>query len=688
MTNFLWRTLLLAFASGTGFGLLMIFSVVLWSSSASADDIPIDAVKQGSLFMQNTEGKLARSPLLDTRVNMSISGIVARVTVVQIFSNTSDQWQEGIYVFPLPDDAAVDHLRLWIGERFIEGEIEEREEAKRQYEQAKAEGKRASLLQQERANIFTTSVANIPPGEQIKVEIEYQQSVRYEGGRYSLRFPTVVAPRYIPGKPLHTGEVEFNAGSGWAQDTTEVPDASHITAPVASDRDAVNQLSIHIDLHAGLPLGRIDSPYHEVSVLENSTGEVEVELLNEKSIANRDFVINWEIASADTANAAWFTEEYQGEHYGLLMLVPPPVQSIAHDQPREVILVVDTSGSMHGESIAQAKAALKLAVSRLTEDDSFNLIRFNHVATSLFGASVQASAQNQQTALRWIGQLRADGGTEMRSAMEMALDGREYADRLRQIIFVTDGDVGNEEALFSLIHNNLGSSRLFTVGIGSAPNSFFMTRAAEQGRGSFTYIGDVAEVQDKMRRLLLQLESPVLTDVQVDWQQAVEQWPGIVPDLYVGQPIIVAVKSSQPFSSVLVSGNVAGKSWQQKMNVISGRDHAGLHVLWARRYIHYLMAKLNRGMSMEDIRSKVVNVAIPHHLVSRYTSLVAVDKTPVRPVDAGLDSQQIPVQMPKGWSKSKVFGRLPQTATPAQLYFLLGILGLISSLVLIRRKVF
>jgi Ca-activated chloride channel family protein len=211
----------------------MIFSVVLWSSSASADDIPIDAVKQGSLFMQNTEGKLARSPLLDTRVNMSISGIVARVTVVQIFSNTSDQWQEGIYVFPLPDDAAVDHLRLWIGERFIEGEIEEREEAKRQYEQAKAEGKRASLLQQERANIFTTSVANIPPGEQIKVEIEYQQSVRYEGGRYSLRFPTVVAPRYIPGKPLHTGEVEFNAGSGWAQDTTEVPDASHITAAVA-----------------------------------------------------------------------------------------------------------------------------------------------------------------------------------------------------------------------------------------------------------------------------------------------------------------------------------------------------------------------------------------------------------------------------------------------------------------------
>ncbi len=686
MTRIFWRTLLWATASGMGFGLLMIAAVMMWSSAAKADMDTLETVKQGSLYMQNQQGKSVQSPLLDTQVQMDISGMVGRVSVVQIFSNSSDEWQEGIYVFPLPDDAAVDHLRLWIGERFIEGDIKEREEAKRQYEQAKAEGRQASLLQQERPNIFTTAVANIPPGEQIKVEIEYQQSVQYQGGRYSLRFPTVVAPRYIPGNPLHQDEVVFNASSGWAQDTDQVPDASHITPPVAAEDDVDNQLSIQINLHAGLPLRYVTSPYHTVDVSELSEGEYRVVLSNGKTLANRDFELNWEFASSSHAMAAWFTEEYKGEHYGLLMLVPPADQQLVQPAPREVILVVDTSGSMHGASMAQAKEALKLAISRLKPGDSFNLIRFNHSATQLFSDAVAASEQNRQTALRWINQLQADGGTEMHSALSMALDGKEYADHLRQIIFITDGDVGNEEALFTLIHNRLGGSRLFTVGIGSAPNSFFMSRAAEQGRGSFTYIGDVSEVQEKMQGLLLQLEMPVLTDIKIDWQQDAAQWPAIVPDLYVGQPVMVAVKSSQPFSQVEASGNRSGQPWRQQMNVRSGRDYPGLHVLWARRAIHHFMGLMGRGLSAEEVRKQVLDIALEHHLVSRYTSLVAVDKTPVRPVDASLDSQQVPVQMPKGWSRAKVFGRLPQTATAAQLYLLLGMLGLLMSVLLLRRR--
>ncbi|WP_456403938.1 marine proteobacterial sortase target protein [Thiolapillus sp.] len=686
MISLLLRTLFLGLASGAGTALLLMVLVGFWSGSASATVLDPFAAESGSLFMQDvTSGERHQAPLLDTRVNMDITGIVARVTVEQSFSNTGDTWQEGIYAFPLPDDAAVDHMRLWIGERFIEGDIQERSEAKRQYDQAKAEGKQASLLQQERPNIFTTSVANIPPGERVKIEIEYQHNVQYNSGRYTLRFPMVVAPRYIPGEPLHEGEIVFSNAHAWAQDTDQVPDASRISPPVANE-DGRNKVELHIRLHTGLPLAYIDSPYHPVVISEESTGEYRIELEESSMLANRDFVLDWEFAATHNTGAAWFTEEHEGSYYGLLMLAPPAPQALKEPRPREIILVADTSGSMHGQSMSQAKAALKLAVSRLHAEDSFNLIVFNHVASRLYAASVPASEENQRTALRWIDGLQADGGTEMFPAMELALNGVEQPDRLRQIIFVTDGDVGNEEALFSLIEQKLGNSRLFTVGIGSAPNSYFMSRAAEQGRGSFTYIGDVSEVQDKMRRLLLQLESPTLTDIAVDWRQPVEQWPAIVPDLYAGEPVVVAVRSSQPIENVMVTGNNGAERWRQKLSTRTGFEYPGLHVLWARRQIHHLMGLLRGSAETAGIREKILKVAMTHHLVSRYTSLVAVDKTPVRPLDAELDMQSVPVEMPAGWSRAKVFGSLPQTATPAQLYLLLGLAGLFMAMLLLLRR--
>ena len=686
MIKLLMGTLFLALASGTGTALLLVGLVVTWPGAASAEPTDPDTVKQGSLFMQAmTSGDINEAPLLATRVNMDITGIVARVTVEQTFSNPGDIWQEAIYVFPLPDDAAVDHMRLWIGERFIEGDIQEKSEAKRQYEQAKTEGKQTSLLQQERPNIFTTSVANIPPGEKIRIEIEYQQNIQYNSGRYTLRFPMVVAPRYIPGEPVRDGEIVFDEGHGWAQNTDQVPDASHITPPVA-DEDGRNRVELHIRLHAGLPLAFIDSPYHPVVINEASTGEYRIELEEHSTVANRDFVLDWEFSLTDNSRAAWFTEEHEGSYYGLLMLVPPAPQTLTEPHPREIILVADTSGSMHGPSMSQAKAALKLAVSRLHPQDSFNLIEFNHATSRLYAAPVPATEENRRTALRWIDGLQANGGTEMLPAMELALNDVEQPGRLRQIIFITDGEVGNEEALFSLIHQKLGDSRLFTVGIGSAPNSYFMSRAAEQGRGSFTYIGDVAEVQDKMQRLVLQLESPALTDIALDWPQPVEQWPAIVPDLYAGEPVVVTVRSSQPIENVRVTGNNGPQRWQQKLNTRKGLEYPGLHVLWARRRIHHLTGLLRGSTEPAGIREEILEVAMAHHLVSRYTSLVAVDKTPVRPVDAELDTQPVPVDMPAGWSRIKVFGRLPQTATPAQLYSMIGLAGLLMATLMSWRR--
>lgn len=634
---------------------------------------------QPELYMRDlADGRITAAPQLDTEVQMDISGMISRVVVRQRFRNSSQGWQEGIYVFPLPDTAAVDHMRLWIGERFIEADIEEKQQAEQIYREARSDGRQAGLVRQERSNVFTTSVANIAPQDEIVVEIEYQQHVHYEQGEFSLRFPMVVAPRYIPGTRL-SGEISGFSGTGWGQNTDQVPDASRITPHVTDGPDSLeNQLSLQVNLDAGMPLAVIDSPYHPVDVSELAEGEYRITLKHGAVRANRDFQLNWRANLGQEPGSAWFVEhrtDTAAGHYGLLMLVPPAAEQVSQDVSRELILVVDTSGSMHGPSLEQAREALALALERLQPGDSFNIIQFNHSTHGLFDRARPASGDNLRRAQDYVSGLKADGGTEMLPALELALDAESPGQALRQLVFITDGAVGNERELFHLIRQELGDSRLFTIGIGSAPNSHFMTRAAEAGRGSFTYIGQVGEVQEKMQRLFNKLESPALTDIELDWGQDVQQWPARVSDLYAGEPVLVSVRSDQPLSGLHLRGMLGGQPWSRDLQLRGGGVSAGLHVLWARKQIHELMA--NQDHDAGEIRKTIVELARAHHLVSPYTSLVAVDKTPVRPAEAELVSKAMPVHLPHGWSAEKVFGRLPRTATSAQLQFIIGLLSLL-----------
>lgn len=665
------------------------FSLFAWGLCVLILPMQVNAISearllqttQPELYMRDAaDGRITEAPQLDTQVQMDISGMIARVVVRQSFRNNSDNWQEGIYVFPLPDTAAVDHMRLWIGERFIEANIKEKLAAEQTYQQAKSDGKQAGLVRQERSNIFTTSLANIAPGDEIVVEIEYQQDVHYEQGRFSLRFPMVVAPRYIAGNSL-SGEINEFSGTGWARNTDQVADASRITPQVAVDpASRTNTVSLQINLHAGMPLAVIDSPYHAVDVSEVAEGSYQILLKQGAVHANRDFELNWQAQTGKEPQAAWFVEhktDAAAGYYGLLMLMPPAAEQLAFDVPRELILVVDTSGSMHGASMTQAKAALALALGRLQPEDRFNIIQFNHTTYHLFDQPRPATQQNLRQAQRYVSALQADGGTEMLPALELALAADPDPGVLRQVVFITDGAVGNEQALFQLIGQELADSRLFTVGIGSAPNSHFMTRAAEAGRGSFTYIGQVDEVQEKMQGLFSKLESPALTDIELDWGQAVQQWPSTVSDLYAGEPVLVSVRSDQPLSELHLQGVLGDQSWTRDLQLQGGGLAAGVHVLWARKQIRELMNDQSLDADEDGRRNTIVELAKSHHLVSRYTSLVAVDKTPVRPADAALDSQAIPVHLPQGWSAKKVFGVLPQTATSAPLQFIIGLLSLL-----------
>jgi Ca-activated chloride channel family protein len=365
-------------------------------------------------------------------------------------------------------------------------------------------------------------------------------------------------------------------------------------------------------------------------------------------------------------------------------MVMPPAKSASKRIPREVVFVIDTSGSMHGHSIDQAREALQLALKRLQPDDRFNVIQFNSDTHALFKRAIPATKENVKRAMNYVAGLYADGGTEMLSALQLALGDKAPEGMLRQVVFLTDGSVGNEEQLFSTIQNRLGASRLFTVGIGSAPNSFFMTRAALFGRGTFTYIGRVGEVKQKMATLFSKLESPVLRDISVDLKHSdkVEIWPKRIPDLYLGEPLLLALRMEQPLSELELSGMLGGQSWSRKIGLKGGANSSGVHLLWARRKIADLMDQRARGGDEGEIRKAVLDLALNHKLVSKYTSLVAVDKTPARPVDKQLQKKQIPTNLPHGWNANKVFGSMPQSATPAPLNLLLGLLGLLFGWVL------
>ena len=399
--------------------------------------------------------------------------------------------------------------------------------------------------------------------------------------------------------------------------------------------------------------------------------------------ADRDFELSWRPVAGAMPQTALFHEVREDGHYQLLMLMPPTPHRLAPTSRRELVLVVDKSGSMHGASLAQAKAAVRLALRRLKTSDRFNLIQFDNQTDRLFSEARRASPANIRLALDYLHRMQADGGTEMLAAMQQALQDPVETDVLRQVVFLTDGAVSNEQRLYRTIVEQLGDSRLFTVGIGSAPNSYFMTRAAEFGRGGFTYIGKVDEVQEKMTKLFGKLESAALTDIEVDWHGvAVEQWPPRVPDLYRGEPIVLAVRSDRPLSEVSVRGNLGRRAWQQRVPLGDSGDNTGINLLWARHKLRSLMGELSRGGDAERLRREIIDLALAHHLVSRFTSLVAVDKTPYRPLDEPLDSKRVPRNLPAGWNAQKVFGHLPQTATSAPLKLLLGLIALLGALLL------
>jgi Ca-activated chloride channel family protein len=613
----------------------------------------------GSLLLR--EGQhYVEAPRVATDIDITISGPTSRARVTQIFDNPTNNWVEAIYVNPLPDNAAVDTLKMVIGDRFVIGEIKERVEAKAAYEEAKRSGHKATLIEQERPNIFTSSVANIGPGERVVVQIEYQGPVHRSGSTSSLRVPLVVAPRYNPAPAVQAVDLS-RGGSGRANDP--VPDRDRITPPVLDPggEPATNPVAITVHLNAGFPLGEVKSHHHAVTIDAPADDVRIIRLDNHVAPADRDFELTWTPAATAAPSVGLFREHLGNADFVLALVTPPPLgDGERQAPPREMVFVIDNSGSMGGTSIAQAKASLLFALDRLKSNDRFNVIRFDHTMEAVFADTVAGESANITRAKAFVSALQASGGTEMVPPMKAALTDRRGKDSqyLRQVVFLTDGEIGNEQELFDTIAAMRGRSRVFMVGIGSAPNSFLMTRAAEIGRGTYTHIGSVDQVEERMRELIEKLERPIVTGLTASYTGgAIDATPSVLPDLYRGEPIIIAAKLAASDGELEITGIIGNRPWTVTLPVAKAGEAVGVSKLWARRRITDAeMAHRLGQASAEETDQRILGIALEHHLVSRLTSLVAVDATPSRPAGARLTRAQLPLNLPAGWEFDKVFG--------------------------------
>ena len=615
--------------------------------------------------------------ILKSDAKMTLTGLINHVVVTQHYINENPFAVNARYVFPLPDESAVQAMTMRIGERVIKGKITKKRQAEKQYQAAKKAGKQASLLRQQRANMFITNVANVGPGEEIVITLEYQEIIDYQHGIFAIHFPTTITPRYH----AITGEVNDE------QDTHAIKSAnapsftpqgwlSPVYTKQTNEATSSSDLSLTINMDIGLELVDINAKYHQVNIENPAFGQYSIVLKPQQAI-NRDFVLEFKPLQIAQAQAALFTQQAQnGEQYALAMLMPPS-DSFTQSQrlPREMVFVVDTSGSMHGQSIEQAKKALFYALSLLDSDDSFNIVSFNNEVAAMSETPLIASDFNLRRAERFIYNLQADGGTEIKGALDAVLDGAQCEGFVRQVVFLTDGSVSNEDQLFKHIAHTLGDSRLFTVGIGSAPNRYFMRRAADIGKGTYTFISSAHDVQPKMQQLFDKLAHPAMTNLALTNTNgsSLDFWPSPLPDLYFAEPIMVAIKLDTT-DTITFTGQTAHGEFKVKLNPQASSKATGIDKLWARQKIKSLLLYNQQSV----VKQQVQQLALEHQLLSPFTAFIAIEEATIKEV--AKQSTQVANTMPQGMSM-----RLPQTDGQSKIHIVFGALLLLGGLLLVRR---
>ena len=631
------------------------------SSAPAAADRGEPRTDPAGLQARGPDGEpLGDCPLEHTDVEVEISGFVARVRVTQLFSNPFSDPIEAVYTFPLSHRAAVDAMWIRTGDREIRGEIERREEARRRYQEALQRGQVAALLDQERPNVFTQSIANLMPGAQIEVEIHYVETLEYEDGTFEFSFPTVVGPRFIPGQP--TGA----SGTGWSPDTTRVPDASRITPPVTPPGTrAGHDLSIAVDIEAGVPILDIASELHEIDVDRESASRARVRLRQRATIPNRDFVLRYAVAADEVRSAVLAHRPGDGDGYVSFVLLPPRRVTPHSVAPKELVFVVDRSGSQRGLPLAKAKETLLWILDHMNPNDTFQVIDFGSRANLLFDRPRLASPEMKRTARAHIEALEANGGTFMAEAIRAVASTPADEHRLRIVTLMTDGYIGNDFEVIDLVRRLRGSSRWFPFGTGNSTNRFLLDNMALEGGGEVEYVLLNSPGEEVARRFWERIASPVLTDVRLEFRglEVTDIHPSVPSDLWAQKPLVVHARYRRPGrGKVILHGYRQGRPYRQELEVdLPEREphHDALAAMWARAHVDALMRRdlpgLQSGSFRESLREEIEEVALAHRLLTQFTSFVAVEDRVVN--EGGIPrTVTVPVEMPQGVRYEGVFG--------------------------------
>ncbi|TDI33964.1 MAG: VWA domain-containing protein [Acidobacteria bacterium] len=556
-------------------------------------------------------------PMLDLHVEIDITGLMVHGTVSQAFKNPTLETIEAVYVFPLPEKAAVHHMEIRIGERRIVSVIKEKEAARQTYQTARREGRKAALLEQERPNLFTIAVAGVNPGEEVHVRLEYVEELTYASGTFELVFPLTYSSRYGP-SPSPGSDADHRSGQ------TILP---AVAAPPRA--------TLTVRLQAGLPLAEVTSKSHDIeSRWDNEVLVIEAES-GAPFAADRDFHLRFTPQVGHEPEAVLLVEDRDATRYALLMVFPPSHAPEMTGLATETLFVVDVSGSMSGPSMRQARAALAAAVKRLHPDDAFNILAFNDGVRVFADDYVAASEVEREQAYSWIQGLTAGGGTRIDLALEAALELVELHEtwRVERIVFMTDGAVSTEDAVLERIRSRLGKARLHTLGIGAAPNRYLMRKMAEAGKGLCDFISRVDQAGNQIDLFLSRLSRPVMTDIELTWEGDVppDTYPQRLPDLHAGEPLILSARFAPGAGQgrVVLSGRLAGGPIRRVLDLGGSPGHAtGIATRWARHKAGDLMDSLHQGADPDLVRRDVIEVSRRFGIVTRYTSLVAVEEFP------------------------------------------------------------
>ncbi len=606
-------------------------------------------VTEGVLRIVSSEGENV-CPLKHTDVKANISGFIGITEVTQIFTNPMETPIEAEYIFPLPEKSAVFEMLMKIGDKTIRGIVKEKEEAKAIYNKAIQEGKRASLLDEERPNVFVQHVGNIMPGDEIKILIKYVEDIKYEEGIYEYVFPMTVGPRYTP-KTMEGKEGNINP------------------AYPEEGKRAGHDISLSVEINSPINIEEINSELHEIIVEKVSDTSKKIKLAEHDSIPNRDFILKYRLGSETIEEGLISIKTKDKGGFASLIIQPPARPENYKIIPKEMIFVVDTSGSQMGGPLEACKKAMYLCIDKMHENDTFNVICFSNVPEFLFKKSMPADEKNRELAREFMKQHNGGGGTEMMPPILAALKAKENPERLRIITIMTDGYVSNENEIINAIDKKCKkNTRVFSFGTGDSVNRYLITKMAEAGRGDSEIITVTYRNRDKenenMQKVadafFKKIDSPLMTNIELSWSgdKISEIYPKNLPDLYSNKPLIlIGTYKKGGKGSVTVTGTVAGETIKKKIDFVLDKDgdsrYESLPYLWARRKIEYYSDRDNfRGKDRDDnkIKQTIIKLGLDFGLATLYTSFVAVEDKVVNE-DGKLEHKEVPSEFPSGVSR-------------------------------------